>query len=178
MRTRRVVVGIAASLALVSACGSSSKSSNDTGAAATTAAAATTEAPATTEATATTAAGGSSAASGTAVVVATTPLGQILTDAKGYTLYAFTKDTAGTPTCTAGCATAWPAATTTSDQLPAGLDAKVFSVVEAPGDVYQLKAGQWPLYTFSGDSAPGQTNGQGTAGSWFVVAPDGSLIKG
>ena len=51
-------------------------------------------------------------------------------------------------------------------------------MVEAPGDVYQLKAGQWPLYTFSGDTAPGQTNGQGTGGSWFVVAPDGSLIKG
>jgi len=173
-----VVVGIAASLALVSACGSSSKSSSDTGAAATTAAPATTGAPATTEAPATTASGGSSAASGAAVVVATTPLGKILTDAKGMTLYAFTKDTAGTPTCTGGCATAWPAATTTSDKLPAGLDAKVFSVVEAPGDVYQLKAGQWPLYTFSGDTAPGQTNGQGTAGNWFVVAPDGSLIKG
>jgi predicted lipoprotein with Yx(FWY)xxD motif len=178
-----VVVGIAASLALVSACGSSSKSSSDTGAATTAAPAKTeapaaTEAPATTEATATTAAGGSSAASGTAVVVATSPLGQILTDAKGYTLYAFMKDTAGTPTCTGGCAANWPAATTTSDQLPAGLDAKVFSVVEAPGDVYQLKAGQWPLYTFAGDTAPGQTNGQGVTGNWFVVAPDGSPIKG
>ena len=72
----------------------------------------------------------------------------------------------------------WRRTSTTSDQLPAGLDAKVFSVVEAPGDVYQLKAGQWPLYTFSGDTAAGQTNGQGTAGNWFVVAPDGSLIKG
>jgi predicted lipoprotein with Yx(FWY)xxD motif len=177
MRTRRVVVGIAASLALVSACGSSSKSSSDTGAA-TTAAPAATEAPATTEAPETTAAGGSSAASGTAVVVATSPLGQILTDAKGYTLYAFMKDTAGTPTCTGDCATNWPAATTTSDELPAGLDAKVFSVVEAPGDIYQLKAGQWPLYTFAGDTAAGQTNGQGVGGSWFVVAPDGSPIKG
>jgi predicted lipoprotein with Yx(FWY)xxD motif len=51
-------------------------------------------------------------------------------------------------------------------------------VVEAPGDIYQLKAGQWPLYTFAGDTAAGQTNGQGVGGSWFVVAPDGSPIKG
>ena len=68
--------------------------------------------------------------------------------------------------------------TTTSDQLPAGLDPKVFSVVEGPDETYQLKAGKWPLYRFSGDTAAGDTNGEGQSGVWFVVSPDGTLIKG
>ena len=97
---------------------------------------------------------------------------------KGFTLYAFTKDKDGTSTCTGGCAQAWPPVTVASEDLPAGLDAKVFSVVEGPDETYQLKAGQWPLYTFAGDKAAGDTNGEGSGGSWFVVAPDGSLIKG
>ena len=42
----------------------------------------------------------------------------------------------------------------------------------------QLKMGKWPLYTFSGDAAPGDVNGQGSGGSWFVVGQDGKLIKG
>ena len=41
----------------------------------------------------------------------------------------------------------------------------------------QLKMGKWPLYAFSGDAAQGDVNGQGSGGSWFVVAPDGKLIK-
>ena len=52
----------------------------------------------------------------------------------------------------------------------------VFSIVEHPSG-FQVKAGDWPLYTFAGDSAPGDTNGQGSGGIWFVVAPDGSLIE-
>jgi predicted lipoprotein with Yx(FWY)xxD motif len=41
----------------------------------------------------------------------------------------------------------------------------------------QLVAGEWPLYTFSGDSAPGDVNGQGSGGKWFAVAPDGGLYR-
>ena len=36
-----------------------------------------------------------------------------------------------------------------------------------------------PLYTYSGDPAPGDTNGQGvnTFGAlWWVVAPDGKVV--
>jgi predicted lipoprotein with Yx(FWY)xxD motif len=175
MNTRSHLVAILAGATLLAACGSSS-SSGSTAAPASQAPA--TEAPASTaagsEAPGTTAAG----AAAVSIKVADTPLGKILTTDEGLTVYGFTNDTNGTSTCTGGCATAWPAVTVPSDALPAGLDAKVFSVVEGPGDIYQLKAGSWPLYTFSGDSAPGDTNGQGTAGSWFVVAPDGSLIKG
>ena len=40
-----------------------------------------------------------------------------------------------------------------------------------------LKVGKWPLYRFAGDAAPGDINGQGSGGVWFVVGADGKLIK-
>jgi predicted lipoprotein with Yx(FWY)xxD motif len=40
-----------------------------------------------------------------------------------------------------------------------------------------LKVGKWPLYRFAGDAAPGDTNGQGSGGVFFVVGADGKLIK-
>ena len=41
----------------------------------------------------------------------------------------------------------------------------------------QLVAGQWPLYTFSGDTKPGDVNGEGSGGVWFAVGTDGKLIR-
>jgi predicted lipoprotein with Yx(FWY)xxD motif len=121
---------------------------------------------------------GDAAGGGAAVTVQETSLGEVLVGEDGMTLYGFTNDTDGTPTCVDGCAEAWPAATVDSAELPAGLDADVFSVVERPDGTFQLKAGEWPLYFFSGDAAAGDVNGQGVGGIWFVVAEDGSLIKG
>ncbi len=107
-----------------------------------------------------------------------TPLGVALTDADGFTLYGFTKDSDGHPTCNDACADAWPPLLVDGDTLPEGLDAAVFSVVERDDGSHQLKAGKWPLYRFAGDDEPGQTNGQGSGDVWFVVNPDGSLKKG
>ncbi|MEZ5226411.1 MAG: hypothetical protein R2710_06960 [Acidimicrobiales bacterium] len=100
----------------------------------------------------------------------------VLVDSSGMSLYSFLKDDAGEPTCTDGCANAWPPLLVDSADLPAGLDAEIFSVVAA-GDGFQLKAGKWPLYRFAGDAEPGQGNGQGSGGEWFLVAPDGSLVR-
>jgi predicted lipoprotein with Yx(FWY)xxD motif len=105
-------------------------------------------------------------------------LGEILTTADGMTVYGFKTDTNGESSCMEGCAAAWPPVTVDSEQLPSGMDADVFSVIARPDGTYQLRAGDWPLYTFMGDSAAGQTNGQGTGGVWFVVKPDGQLNEG
>ena len=43
------------------------------------------------------------------VALADSPLGKILVDASGKTLYMFEKDADGTPTCYDDCATNWPA---------------------------------------------------------------------
>jgi predicted lipoprotein with Yx(FWY)xxD motif len=93
------------------------------------------------------------------------------------TLYGFTKDTDGAPTCQGDCANAWPPLLVDGAELPDGLDPAVFSVVERPDGTSQLVAGAWPLYRFAGDAAPGDTNGQGSGGVWFVVDPVGGLIK-
>jgi predicted lipoprotein with Yx(FWY)xxD motif len=105
-----------------------------------------------------------------------TGLGTVLVDAEGLTLYGLTDDTGGVSTCDGACADAWPPLTLDGPDLPAGLDADVFSVVERSDGTFQLKAGEWPLYRFAGDAAPGDTNGQGSGGVWFAAAPDGSLI--
>ncbi len=101
----------------------------------------------------------------------------MLVDADGMTLYAFTKDTAGEPTCTGGCADAWPPALVEGELSVGDLDASLFSTVENPAGGTQMKAGDFPLYRFAGDGAPGDVSGQGSGGNWFVVAPDGSLIR-
>jgi predicted lipoprotein with Yx(FWY)xxD motif len=113
-----------------------------------------------------------------AVKTANTSLGKVLVDAKGLTLYGLTQDSNGTPTCVEACANAWPPLTVNGTNLPAQLDAKIFSVVSRPDGSHQLEAGKWPLYRFVGDAAPGDTNGEGSAGMFFVVTPSGTLRKG
>jgi predicted lipoprotein with Yx(FWY)xxD motif len=104
-------------------------------------------------------------------------LGKIMTDANGMTLYGFTNDVNATSTCYSTCAEAWPPVIVDSADLPAGLDANVFSVVDRADGSHQLKAGKWPLYHFAGDGAPGDVNGQGSGGIWFVLDPTAKLIK-
>lgn len=105
-----------------------------------------------------------------------TGLGTVLVDAEGLTLYGLTDDTGGVPTCDGACAEAWPPLTVDGPDLPAGLDPGLYNVVERSDGTFQLAAGEWPLYRFAGDAAPGDTNGQGSGGVWFAAAPDGSLI--
>jgi len=119
----------------------------------------------------------SGAGGGASVKVASTELGKVLVDADGHTLYAFTPDTATTSTCTGGCASAWPAATTTGTPTADGVAASSVTVIDRVDGTRQIVVAGHPLYTYSGDSAPGDTSGQGTGGKWFVVAADGSLVK-
>ena len=111
------------------------------------------------------------------MAIASTDLGDIMVDADGMTLYGFTNDEDGVPTCEGGCAEAWPPVIVDGTELPAGLDANLFSVVERPDGQMQLKAGKWPLYHFAGDEAPGDVNGQGSGGVWFVLDAAAKLIK-
>lgn len=65
-----------------------------------------------------------------------------------------------------------------NDQLPAALDSAVFSVIARTDGTFQLRAKDFPLYTFAGDSAPGDTNGEGLGGVWYPMSPCGNLIQG
>ena len=106
-------------------------------------------------------------------------LGKVLVAANGHTLYAFTKDVDGVSTCFDACAAAWPAVTVPAGFAPpAGVDPSLVSTVDRPDGSKQLKVGKWPLYFYAGDGAPGDTNGQGVGGVWYVEGADGKLIKG
>jgi predicted lipoprotein with Yx(FWY)xxD motif len=97
----------------------------------------------------------------------------ILTNAQGLTLYYFTPDTATTSACTAGCASAWPALVFSGSGAPtasSSLPGKLTVAATAPGR-QQVEYNGHPLYTFSGDSGPGQTNGENIQGKWFVATP-------
>jgi predicted lipoprotein with Yx(FWY)xxD motif len=97
----------------------------------------------------------------------------ILTNAQGMTLYYFTPDTATSSACTGGCAQTWPALLLTGSGSPTAsstLPGTLSAVTTANGN--QVEYNGHPLYTFSGDTAPGQTNGEGIGGKWFVATTD------
>jgi predicted lipoprotein with Yx(FWY)xxD motif len=120
----------------------------------------------------------SPAAGGTAIKLTRASLGTILTDDSGRTLYAFTADSADTSSCTGSCLDNWPALTTDgAPTLGDGLDAEDFGTLTRDDGSTQVTFYGHPLYYFAGDTAPGDTNGQGISGKWFVVGADGSMIK-
>ena len=107
------------------------------------------------------------------VHMAETSLGTILVDQEGFTLYAFLNDTDGESTCTGDCLANWPAVVVEGELNVGNLDPAQFSTVENPEAGPMLKMGDWPLYRFAGDAAPGDINGQGVGEVWYVVGPLG-----
>ena len=110
------------------------------------------------------------------VTVAETDLGPTLVDADGMTLYGFTQDSATVSVCSGSCAENWPPVsgeTTVSSEL----DASLVSVTTRDDGTTQLVVGEWPLYRFAGDAAPGDANGQGINDVWYVIGPDATLYR-
>jgi predicted lipoprotein with Yx(FWY)xxD motif len=124
-------------------------------------------------------AGGSTApTAGTDVSAATTDLGTVVVDGRGMTAYVFDKDTAdsGKSACVGDCASMWPAITSSSAKPKAdGISGTVATIAAAAGGKQVTIDGR-PVYTFSGDSAAGDTKGQGVKGIWHVVSPAGKAI--
>jgi predicted lipoprotein with Yx(FWY)xxD motif len=102
-------------------------------------------------------------------------LGEIVTDGAGFTLYRFDKDTAKPPVsnCANECAVAWPPVTAADAPALTGIDKSLVGTIKRADGSTQLTLKGWALYRFAGDTAPGQTNGQGVGGTWFVVNPTG-----
>ncbi len=123
--------------------------------------------------------GGSSApaAAGATINLASSSLGSILVDGNGMTLYEFTPDTGGASTCTGDCATSWPPLETSgAPTVGTGLAAADFATITRDDGSTQVTFHGHPLYHFAGDTAAGDTKGQGIGGKWFVVGADGSMM--
>jgi predicted lipoprotein with Yx(FWY)xxD motif len=99
-------------------------------------------------------------------------VGSFLTDAEGNTLYLFTPDTTpGESTCYDDCAAAWPPlAPAEGMTLPAGVPGELTTVERTDG-TQQVAYNDIPLYYFARDEQPGDVNGQGVGGHWFIVPP-------
>lgn len=110
------------------------------------------------------------------VMIADNPsLGKIFTDGKGLTLYEYTKDTKDKSTCYGACAVNWPALTTVkAPKIGSNLLTEKFGVITRTDGAKQITFEGAPLYYFIKDKKPGDTNGQGIGGNWFVykVADD------
>ena len=145
--------GLAAAALMIAACGSSTPSARSAGAA-----------PA-----ATTGSGGSA--------LKTTTIGgvAVLTNAQGFTLYWFVPDTSTTSNCNGSCATFWPPVKGPATAGP-GVTGTLATITRADGSTQATYDGH-PLYTYKGDTAPGQDKGNGlniSGGLWHDVTATGA----
>src|SRR3984885_7044932 len=123
------------------------------------------------------AAGGSSssAASGTALKSTTIKGMKVVTNAKGFTVYSFAPDTPTKSNCNGSCATYWPPVKGPAT-AGAGVTGKLGTIKRSDGSTQATYNGH-PLYTYVGDTAPGQAKGNGinlSGGVWHEVAVSGA----
>jgi predicted lipoprotein with Yx(FWY)xxD motif len=105
-------------------------------------------------------------------------LGNILVDSQGRTLYLFQKDSGTTSSCTGACAAAWPPLRVNGQPtVGSGANASMVGTTTRSDGNPQVTYNGHPLYLYSGDQNPGDTNGQGLTqfgGGWFAVSPAGN----
>jgi predicted lipoprotein with Yx(FWY)xxD motif len=109
----------------------------------------------------------------TVMLAHTTAHGLYLTDTRGMTLYTFTKDTPGTSACTGACIGLWPPFNTTPIEPPSFVKIADFGTVNREDGLNQLSYMDRPLYYYSKDINPGDTNGEGFNNAWYVANASG-----
>jgi predicted lipoprotein with Yx(FWY)xxD motif len=107
-------------------------------------------------------------------------MGTFLTDSTGKALYMFAVDTATKSHCAGACLTYWPPLTTSGTAKVSGAasSGKITTIPAGNGSKQVVYAGH-PLYYYKGDSAPGDTHGQGLndfGGLWWLLTPAGRPI--
>ena len=158
MRKIMGAAGLAALALALSACGSSASSSSSTPAAG----------------------GGSAPASGSGggTLDMTTINGTaVVTNSKGMTLYWFAPDTSTTSNCSGSCATYWPPVTGPVT-AGSGVTGTLGTITRADGTKQATYDGH-PLYTYVGDTAAGQTKGNGlklSGGLWWEMTVSGAKV--
>jgi predicted lipoprotein with Yx(FWY)xxD motif len=126
--------------------------------------------------------GGSSAAATSTVTLkaSSSPLGTILVDQDGKTLYLFEADSMNKSNCSGGCVALWPPVTTKGKAAAgSGATASMIGTITRSDGSSQVTYAGHPLYWFSGDTKAGDTNGQGLTdfgGAWYAVSPAGKAV--
>jgi predicted lipoprotein with Yx(FWY)xxD motif len=121
-----------------------------------------------------------SAAKGTVIMTGSGSAGTFLVDGSGHAVYLWGADSMDKSTCSGACLSAWPAVPATGTVTASGgAVSSDLSTVTGTDGSKQVAYDGHPLYYFSGDSAAGQTNGQGSTAfgaKWSLVAPAGTAI--
>lgn len=110
------------------------------------------------------------------VHAAESDLGEILVGPDGFTLYIFTNDTGGESVCYDACAELWPPLPADTP-IASDLDDSLFGTTMRDDGSEQLTVDGMPLYFYQPDSDPGDVEGQGFNGVWFVVDADGNVVE-
>jgi predicted lipoprotein with Yx(FWY)xxD motif len=118
------------------------------------------------------------AAAASTVKTATIAGVTVLTNSKGFTLYSFAPDTPTTSKCNGTCAQNWPPLT--GPVTAAGVTGTFGTITRSDGSIQATFDGH-PLYTFVGDTAPGQNKGNGlnaAGGLWHEITTSGTAPAG
>ena len=149
--------GFAAAALVLAACGSSSPGSTSS---------ASSSAPS----------AASSAASGTTLKMTTFSGKKVLTNAQGMAVYWFAVDTSSKSNCSNTCLKFWPIV---PGPATAGTGVTGALGVITTNGVKQATYDGHPLYTYVGDTAPGQVKGNAlnaSGGLWWVMTPNGAKV--
>jgi predicted lipoprotein with Yx(FWY)xxD motif len=98
----------------------------------------------------------------------------VLTSAKGFTLYSFAPDTPTRSNCNGTCAQNWPPVK--GPATASGVTGTFGTIKRSDGSAQATFDGH-PLYTFAGDTAPGQAKGNGlnaAGGLWHEITTSGA----
>ena len=114
--------------------------------------------------------------SGGSVALKTGKVGAVtvLTNAKGFTVYTFAADRPGKSNCYGSCAAYWPPVTG-SPSHAAGIPGTFGTTTRTDGTT-QVTWNGHPLYTYVGDSGPGQAHGNNlnlNGGLWKEIVVSG-----
>jgi predicted lipoprotein with Yx(FWY)xxD motif len=115
------------------------------------------------------------------VGVATSPVGRIVVDNEGRTLYRFKKDKNQRSACSGQCAKYWlPLLTGDEPVARAGATQLLLGTTRRANGAQQVTYAGHPLYRFVEDTKPGQTKGEGSqlfGAGWDVLSPAGKEIE-
>jgi predicted lipoprotein with Yx(FWY)xxD motif len=108
-----------------------------------------------------------------------TSLGKVIAGADGKVLYLYRPDgTAEQSTVPAAILSAWPPVVVkTAPTVGPGLDQSKVSAATQPNGMQWVRYNGHLLYGFTGDAAPGDTNGNNISGVWFAVTAAGDAVS-
>ena len=115
---------------------------------------------------------------GSSLKTATIGGATVLTSATGFTLYSFAPDTPTKSNCNGTCAQNWPPVK--GPATAAGITGTFGTITRSDGSTQATFDGH-PLYTFAGDTAPGQNKGNGlnaAGGLWHEITTSGTAPAG